>query len=359
MKYLKELVLISISLILFASCDDDSDLNNGDDSSIVIIETGIDDVTTWYADSIYIVTEWIDISNSLVIEAGTIIKFETGAALYLATGGTILAQGTSENPIIFTSWRDDTHGGDTNEDGDLTSPDREDWDFVSTDGYNGSVFNFCEFYYGGGSGNYSYTLDISGKNNTVTNCTFAHNAGTTESGYERGALDAGGSDGDCTIGANLFYDNEVPLVINAAVSLSNSNQFHNPDSPEVKNDYNGIFVSYATSFDGNVSWGETEVAFVLYGQNIIEEGESLSLSNNTCLKFKPDSELWLGDEGVLVNYDGSMVAFTSYKDDTWKGDTNGDGDITSPSTGDWYGIYLNAPPYGWYHWPNIYFYETY
>lgn len=45
--------------------------------------------------------------------------------------------------------------------------------------------------------------------------------------------------------------------------------------------------------------------------------------------------------------------FTSLKDDAHGGDTNGDGNASSPTTGDWKEIYIGA---SWYH-SNV-FYAT-
>ena len=52
----------------------------------------------------------------------------------------------------------------------------------------------------------------------------------------------------------------------------------------------------------------------------------------------------------LINYDGTGVYFTSYKDDTHKGDTNGDVSATSPSATEWLGVYNNV---NFYTWSNI------
>ena len=72
------------------------------------------------------------------------------------------------------------------------------------------------------------------------------------------------------------------------------------------------------------------------------------------LKFTPGSILNLEDAGSLINYNGSGVAFTSFKDDSRKGDTNGDGGVTWPVANDWGGIY-NDDTSLWQAWGTIYY----
>jgi len=72
---------------------------------------------TWTADKEYIINGFVFVNDgqTLSIEAGTVIRARTGqgslaSALIVARGGTILAEGTQLNPIIFTVEGDDLEG---------------------------------------------------------------------------------------------------------------------------------------------------------------------------------------------------------------------------------------------------------
>ena len=89
-------------------------------------------------------------SSTLTIESGVVIKFYNGAGWQFITGAKILAQGTADNPIIFTSFYDDSYGGDTNGSIGSTSPSYGDWYGVRIDspGTESTISN-AVFRYGG------------------------------------------------------------------------------------------------------------------------------------------------------------------------------------------------------------------
>ncbi len=329
------------------ACEKDKDENGPDNgSNLVIIEDDITEPTTWSGDSVYLIKAWdFYVENTLTIQPGTVVKFHPseGPSMTLGGNGTVIASGTQAKPIVFTSFKDDSRGGDTNGDGDATDPAPKDWNNINTNGTNGSVFRYCEFYYGG-SGSYTTTLAIeAGSVGTVENCTFAYNAGDDASGWY-GALDFSSADRNSSLKGNVFYSNVRPLSVMADMDVPDDQVFHDPNDPSTTNQYNGIFVETIDDITrATVKWEETEVPFVIDDNDWwIESGASLQLGDNVVLKFRPGSAMTL-DEGpsALINYNGTGVYFTSYKDDTRLGDTNGDGTGTPPVKGDWSGIYDN------------------
>lgn len=353
-------LFLACALVLFWGCPKDENGDPGPDPSddIIYITDDIDAPTTWSNDYIYVITAWdFYVKNTLTIEAGTIIKFHASDGPYLNLGGsgTLIAQGTSSAPIIFTSLKDDAHGGDTNKDGNATSPMSGDWGEISTNGLNGSSFSYCQFLYGGRSGT---TLDLFDSRTTVRNCTFAYNEGG-ELGSVEGALNAAEALAGSVIQNNTFYGNKIPLTISGVIDIDNSNTFHNPADASETNKYNGIFLDWGADIETTIRWEETEVPFVIDDVDWwVDYTGTLILGNNVVLKFMPDSYLNL-EQGAtaLSNHNGSGVAFTSIKDDSRKGDTNGDGTVTTAGEYDWGGIYDNQSGY-YLGWGNI-FYDSY
>ncbi len=77
-------------------------------------------LTTYYwnnSDVVYIITGNLTVGNNvtLVIEPGVIVKFRDN--MLIAVKGGLKVQGTIEEPVVFTTIKDDSIGGDTNSDG--------------------------------------------------------------------------------------------------------------------------------------------------------------------------------------------------------------------------------------------------
>ena len=335
-------VVLALLVVFAVGCTLEDDGGSKYDPNAIVITANITSPTTWQGDKVYVIEGSISVTSTLTIPAGTIIKFAPDSGMVTSGSGLVDASaGTALDPITFTSVKDDTVGGDTNLDGAGSSPGRRDWNQIRIQA-NGSLFNYCNFYYGGGD--VDPTLWIDNVSASVTYCTFAHNDGTLY-----GALDLGFASAGTVVTGNRFYDNVMPLRIHTTFNVDASNSFSNL-AGTIFNTRNGIFVSSWSTITGAISWSETDVAYVVTAHVQIDSTESLALAANVVLKFASPTDgyiaYWAGNFAR-----GAGVAFTSYKDDTLKGDTNGDVSATSPAVGDWLGISDDnaAAPYvtGW------------
>jgi hypothetical protein len=108
--------------------------------------------TTWtVANSPYVLDGNVTVAAgaTLTIDPGVIVKFN-GTLRELRVNGTLAAVGTSGSHIVFTSYQDDSAGGDTNEDGAATAGAAGQWtDINVTSGNGNSQLKFAEVRYGG------------------------------------------------------------------------------------------------------------------------------------------------------------------------------------------------------------------
>jgi hypothetical protein len=85
----------------------------------IIISENINADVTWHTDTVYVLAGRITVLDgaTLTIEPGTVVKGQPGAeqsakALLVARGGKLMAEGTADAPIVFTSVADDLRPAD-------------------------------------------------------------------------------------------------------------------------------------------------------------------------------------------------------------------------------------------------------
>ena len=270
---------------------------------------------------------------TLTIQKGVVIKLFNNYYNTIVIEGALIADATPDEKIVITSLKDDSYGGDTNNDGNSTSPSAGDYGslvFLSSAIDTANLLNNCLIRYGGsdypGSNYKCGEVRIYDASIVADSVVFEHSPTS--------AIGIFGS-ADPTI-SNC----EMTNIERTPITMS---MFSNPlfDNNFALN--NGLYalgiVPEIYSLNGTIEsrdfGGFENITYYFYGTCTINSGTTIVVERD--LVFKSNNITYFDVKGGLriEGEAGFYVVFTDYRDDTFGNpmDTNGDGLITAPSIG--------------------------
>lgn len=325
----------------------------------------IADSRMWFRSIPYVMAEtiWVSPEGQLTLQPGVIVKLHSSIGLYCAGNLQAVAQ-DADPKIVFTSVKDDVAGGDTNGDAGGTSPAGADWRELAISGDSASATSLrnCIIRYGGdnsyqvtpGYWHYAYAplvlhstsasvekCEISKSGNVGVYCRsdcLASLVGNTIHSNPSHGLYA--EDSYNTLLSPLpIRGNEIrgtaanaaiSVNANTACSIASDNSVHHnaQNGVELREGALGLSGTWHRISAGNCP-------FIIAGHTWFDAPTTLAIEPGVTVKFRPGA--WLGVAGMLTaqGANASRISFTSIKDDSIAGDTNGDGAGSSPAGGDY------------------------
>ena len=275
----------------------------------------------------FVLTGTITIGSgaTLTLEPGTVMKSSGPNGMTVA--GALDAQGTMAAPIIFTSLKHDL-GGDTNNDGALTTPSPGDWNGLTFSSAS-STLEFVTVCYAGAGGNQA-NIFLSGADIVMSDCLSSHSAGA--------ALDLTSTSRpivtDCAFDDSAQAVARVPIDGVGGITGCSAANNTGGNYLELANGFITTNVVFATANSLN----QTGV-FVIDSNLAIGATGRLELASSTVLKMSGQFSITV--DGELAIPVGSAT-ITSIADDS-DGDDTDNANVT-PMPGDWGRIQLtNAP----------------
>jgi hypothetical protein len=342
------------------TCDDG--IQNGDETGIdcggpdcepctgIVQKSGLISADeTWSANNIYVLNQKVIVDDgvTLTIEAGTIIKGALGqrslaAALIIARGAKIMAMGTAENPIVFTSVEDNIQvgqkaGTNLNEQnqglwggvlilGRAPGSFRGNVDEVQIEGIpadedyglyggndpddNSGVFQYVSIRHGGAdisSGNEinGLTLGAVGRGTTINNVEVVANVDDGVEYFggnvntESMLVWAQGDDG-------LDIDQAYSGTISNSVVILGNNSDHGMEIDGPEGDLNGEFTLNNITLIGNADTQNGEYADY--------RSRAMGASNGVYAYGFPDGkDVELDNNGVAQNYLDGILSFSMWE----------------------------------------------
>jgi len=383
-----------------------------------IVSGSISQDTTWSpSGGVYIIDSSFSVSSgaTLTIEPGTIIKAKStwydGPSIY----GKLIARGTSDLPIYFTSFWNDNIGGDTDGSGPSISTPGE-WQGLYFKPGSEGVFEYIDLSYSG-YGGYGYGDYIGIENDgglvDIKNSYIHENFRITSNGA--GGMMSTGSgiynkSGGLSVTDSIIENNTVGVRVDSGSAIISNNKIkNNIDSTGYGSGYGVVaygsgeltIINNIFSGNGRTAVIEASRKFVHYGNSsfdikrkafeingLLSQDFTLSAGDlpyiveylnvpvGINLNIEPGVIIKMEDRytnGSITIQGGNLIAkgttenkiyITSLRDDSIGGDTNGDGDATTPTPRSWASIFLEngskaefdnvVISYGGYNWSGEY-----
>ncbi|MCA9124655.1 MAG: carboxypeptidase regulatory-like domain-containing protein, partial [Planctomycetales bacterium] len=284
------------------------------------------DGTVWRGDDVHVITGDVTVPTSakLTIEAGAVVKLNSSSR-DLIVEGELQAVGTEAAPIVFTSYQDDTIGGDTNGDGNATAPEAGDWRRIEIRAGGTAELAHAQLLWGGAS---LASVVVGGGSLELSNSSVSQS--------RRAGMRI---DNSSLIVADVAITNSQGPAITADLSSSLDIRAVSTSGNEI----NGVQLDSGT-IQADTSWDDPDVVYWLDGDVTVAEGITLTVAAGQVVKLDSGlHELEVDGTLRLEGTEANPVVFTSGKDDSRGGETNGDGSESSPDRGDWGGIILRGP----------------
>ena len=276
-------------------------------TAVIMVGGTITSNTTWTTDNIYVVQTDITVGTgvTLTIEPGTIVKFQDSRSMIV--NGMIQALGTVGQKIYFTSWHDDSVGGDTNGNGGNSAPSPGNWKYIRFDDASddASLIDYAVIRYGGGW-SAAGGVEIHDASPTIRNCQISQH-------YTDGIYL------DTTVSS---LPSRPQIFTNTLSSNSSYAVSSNVDSrPQLRgnsltgNGGNGLEIR-GGSIQNDLTWDQTQVVYILSGDVSIASSAQLTMAPGLILKFRDNCGLLVGGNLHAVGTVGQKIYFTSWRDDS-------------------------------------------
>lgn len=269
--------------------------------------------TIWTTGNVYSATNCfvtVAAGATLTIQPGVIVKFGgtcpgCGAnSVALRVDGTLVASGTSAQPVVFTSFADDAHGGDTNNNGASSGAAGDWYGLVFNSGSQGQLSNAYIAYAGSGTFNAGTDMgygraqvDVRGGDLQLTNS-------TVTTGLQKGIyLEGAGITPviqNVQVANNQMADGKGYAIYQATISMQ-------PTYANLAlsgNNVDQVIISMDSAMTQDATLGGAEFGFRC-GYTLcdlaVPSGTTLTVAPGTLLDFLPSY-------GIAVESGGALVA---------------------------------------------------